>query len=203
MSHSHHCCAQWCPTLWDPMYHSLPCSSVHGIFRKNSGVGCHFLFHGIFQTQGSNSCLLLLLHWQGDSLPLSHLGSLYGYTIIHLFIYLFLDIWGYFFSQFIALMNCCCSVTKSCLTLCDPKNCSTLGFAVLHYLPEFAQTRVHWVGDAIQPSHLLSSSSPLALNLSQHQYLFQRVSSLYQVAKVLELQLQHQSFQRIFTVDFL
>ena len=64
---------------------------------KNSGVGCHFLSQGIFPTQGSNSCLLLLLHWQVDSLPLSHLGSLYGYTIIHLFICLFLDIWGYFF----------------------------------------------------------------------------------------------------------
>ena len=169
---------------------------------KNSGVGCHFLSQGIFPTQGSNSCLLLLLHWQVDSLPLSHLGSLYGYTVIHLFICLFLDIWRYFFFLLIAIMNCC-SVTGSCLTLCNPKNCSTLGFAILHYLPEFAQTLVHWVSDAIQPSHPLSSPSPLALNLSQHQGFFQWVSSLHQVAKVLELQLQHQSFQWIFTVDFL
>ena len=71
-------------------------------------------------------------------------------------------------------------------------DCSTPGFPVLHYLLEFTQTRVHWLSDAIQPSHLLSPSS-LALNLSQH--LFQWVSSSHQVAKALELQLQHQSFQ--------
>ena len=67
---------------------------------------------------------------------------------------------------------CCCSVAKSCLTLFDPMGCSIPGFSVLHYLPEFAQTHVHWVGDAIQPSHpLLTPSSP-ALNLSQHQGFF-------------------------------
>ena len=73
----------------------------------------------------------------------------------------------------------------------------------LHYLPKFAQTHVHGVGDAIQPSHPLSSPSPLAFNPSQHQGLFQWVSSSHQVAKVLELQLQHQSFQWIFRNDFL
>ena len=66
----------------------------------------------------------------------------------------------------------CCSVTQSCLTLCDPMDCSTPGFPVLHYLPEFAQTHVHWVGDAVQPSHLLSPPSPPALSLSQHRGLF-------------------------------
>ena len=66
----------------------------------------------------------------------------------------------------------CCSVTKLCLTLGDPKDCSSPGFPVLHYLLEFAQTHVHWVGDTIQPSHFLSSPSPPALNLSQHQGLF-------------------------------
>ena len=77
-------------------------------------------------------------------------------------------------------------------------DCSTPGFPVLHYLLEFAQIHVHWVGDAIQPSHpLLPPFSP-ALNLSQHQSLFQWVSSSHQVAKVFELQLQHQSFQWIF-----
>ena len=86
-----------------------------------------------------------------------------------------------------------CSVAKLCLTLCDPMDCSTPGFPVLHYTPELAQTRVHRVGDAIQPSHPLSSPSPPALNLSQHQGLFQRVSSSRQVAKVLEFQLQHHS----------
>ena len=87
------------------------------------------------------------------------------------------------------------SVTQSCPTLCDPMNCSTPGLPVHHQLPEFTQTHVHWVGDAMQPSHPLSSHSPPALNLSQHQGLFRWVSSSYQVAKVLEFQLQHQSFQ--------
>jgi len=77
------------------------------------------------------------------------------------------------------------SVTKSCPTLCDPMNRSTPGFPVHHQLPESTQTHVHWVGDAIQPSHPLSSPSPPALNLSQHHCLFQCVSSSHQVAKVL------------------
>ena len=95
----------------------------------------------------------------------------------------------------------CCSVAKSCLTL--PMNCSMAGSPVLHYFLEFAQIHVHWVSDAIQPFHPLLSPSFLALNLSQHQGFFQWVHSSHQVAKVLELQLQHQSFQRIFRVDFL
>ena len=75
------------------------------------------------------------------------------------------------------------SVAQSCLTLCDPMNCSTPGLPVYHQLPESTQTYVHQVGDAIQPSHPLSSPSPPALSLSQHQGLFQRVSSSHQVAK--------------------
>ena len=86
------------------------------------------------------------------------------------------------------------SVCKSCLTLCDPMDCSTPGLPVHHQLPEFTQTHVHRISDAIQPSPPLSSPSPPALNLSQHQGLFQRVSSLNQMAKGLEFQLQHQSF---------
>ena len=84
---------------------------------------------------------------------------------------------------------CCCSVTQSCLTLFHPMDCSTPGSPVLHYLPKFAQTHVHWVSDAIQPFHPLSSPSPPAFNLSQYHGLFQWVSSSHQVAKVLELQL--------------
>ena len=91
----------------------------------------------------------------------------------------------------------------SCVWLCDPMDCSMPGSPVFHHLPEFAQTHVHWVGDAIQPSHTLLPPSPPAFNLSQHQRLFQWVGSLHQEAKVLELQLQHQSFQWIFRVDFL
>ena len=87
--------------------------------------------------------------------------------------------------------------------LCDPMDCSTPGFSVHHQLPEPTQTHVHCVGDAIQPSHPLSSPSPPAFNPSQHQGLFQWVSSSHQVAKVLEFQLQHLSFQWIFRTDFL
>ena len=75
------------------------------------------------------------------------------------------------------------SVAQSCPTLCDPMNHSTPGFPVHHQLPEFTQTHVHWVGDAIQPSHPLSSPSPPAFNLSQYQGLFEWVSSSHQVAK--------------------
>ena len=85
--------------------------------------------------------------------------------------------------------------TQLCPALCDTMNCSMPGLPVHHQLPEFTQTHVHWVSDAIQPSHPLSSPSPPAFNLSQHQGLFQWVSSSHQVAKVLEFQLQHQSFQ--------
>ena len=96
-----------------------------------------------------------------------------------------------------------CSVTQSCLTLCDPMDCRTPGFPVLSCVPEFAQTHVHWVSDAIQPSHPLSSPSLPAFNLSQHQGHFKWVSSSHQVAKVLELQLQHQFFLWTFRTDFL
>ena len=81
------------------------------------------------------------------------------------------------------------SFTQLCPTLCDPMNCSTPGLPVHHQLPEFTETHIHWVGDAIQPSHPLSSSSPPAPNPSQHQSLFQWVKSLHEVAKVLEFQL--------------
>ena len=79
--------------------------------------------------------------------------------------------------------------------LCNPMDCSTPGLPVHHQLPEFTQTHVHRVGDAIQPAHPLSAPSPPALNVSQHRGLFKSVSSSHQVAKVLEFQLQHQSFQ--------
>ena len=89
------------------------------------------------------------------------------------------------------------------LTLCDPMDYSMPGFPVHHQLLELAQTHVHRVGDIIQPSHPLSFPSPPDFNLSQHEGLFQWVDSSHQVAKVLELQLQQQSFQWIFRTDFL
>ena len=91
---------------------------------------------------------------------------------------------------------CCrrCPVAQLCPALCNPTHSSVPGFPVLHHLPEFAQVHVHWVGDATQPSHPLSPSSPPALNLSQHQGLFQWVGSSHQVVKVSELQLNEVSF---------
>ena len=88
------------------------------------------------------------------------------------------------------------SVAQSCPSLCDPMNHSTPGLPVHHQLPEFTQTHIHRVSDTIQSSHPLSSPSPPAPNPSQHQRLFQWVSSSHEVAKVLEFQLQHQSFQK-------
>ena len=121
--------------------HQAPLSM--GFPRQEYWSGCHFLLQRIFPNQGSNLCLL---HWQADSLPLSHQG------------------------------NCILQYAKSlqlCPTLCDPMNHSTPGLPVHHQLPEFTQTHVHRVGDAIQPSHPLSSPSPPAPNPSQHQSLFQ------------------------------
>ena len=101
--------------------------------------------------------------------------------------------WSYQFS----------SVAQSYPTLCTSVHCSMPDFPVHHQLLELTQTHVHQVGDAIQPSHPLSSPSPPTFNLSQHHSLFQRVSSLHQVAKVLEFHLQNQSFLLIFQIDFL
>ena len=112
--------------------------------------------------------------------------------------------WGRFLTAYIfvvvQLLSC---VHLFATPQTDSKDCSTLGSSVLHYLLGFAQTLVHWVSDAIQSSHPLLPPSPFAFNLSQHQGLIHWVSFSHQVAKVLELQLQHQSFQWIFRVEFL
>ena len=94
-----------------------------------------------------------------------------------------LQIWSiinfFFFNEKPIFSICCCfSVAKSCLTHCDLMNCSMPGFCLHHYLHEFPQIHVHWISDVIQPAHPLSPLSPLALNLSQHQGLFEWVSSL-------------------------
>ena len=94
------------------------------------------------------------------------------------------------------------SVAQSCLTLCDPMDCSMPGLPVHHQLLEFTQTHVHGVGDAIQSSHPLLSPSPPVLNLPQHQGLFKWVSSSHQVAKELEFQCQHQSYDRVYFACF-
>ena len=150
-------------------------------------MGCHFLLQGIFPTQGLNLCLLRPLLWQVNSLPLSHLGSSLEYSAV---VYIHCTV-HYLSRAYLYLMHVVNltrptshaqvititllsftsldSVTQSRLTLCNPMNCRTPGFAVHHQLLELAQTHVHWVGDAIQPSHPLSSPSPPAFNLSQHQ----------------------------------
>ena len=140
--------------------------------------------------------------------------SMQGFSVLH-YLLEFAQIHIHQVSDADYLILCCLllllpSVSQSCWvtlchesTLCDPMDCSTPGFPVHHQLLELTQTHVHWVGDAIQLSHRLSSPSPPAFNLSQHQGLFQWVSSSYLVAKVLKFQLQHQSFQWIFRTDFL
>ena len=111
--------------------------------------------------------------------------------------------WKFFCKNSLNQFSQFSSVTQLCSTLCNPMNHSRPGLPVHHQLPESTQTHVHWVGDAIQPSHPLPSPSPPSLNLSQHQGLFQWVSSSHQVVKLLEFQLQHQSFRWTSRVDLL
>ena len=130
-------------------------------------------------------------YWSGLPLPSPVVGNLGMIIIIKVNSKLHTIM--YFFLSHLSFVNFCFSTvssfTQSCPTLCDPMNRSTPGLPVHHQLPEFTQTRVHRVSDAIQPSHPLSSPSPLAPNPSQHQSLFQWVNSSHEVAKVLEFQL--------------
>ena len=136
--------------------------------------------------------ILLFSHSvMSDSLELHDCGTP-GFPVLHCKVLI----------QSFLLLGQFSSVAQLCPTPCDPIDCRMPGFPVHHQLPELAQTHVHQVSDALQPSYPLSSPSP-AFSLSQHQGLFQWVSSSHQVAKVLELQLQHQSFQWIFSIDFL
>ena len=137
-----------------------------GLFRQECWSGLPCSPSGALPNPGIEPMSLRLLCWQAGSLPLAPPGFI-----------------------------CVCfrvqfnSVAQSCLTLCHPMNRSTPGLPIHHQLPEFTQTHVHRVSDAIQPSHPLSSPSPPAPNPSQHHSLFQWVNSLHEVAKVLEFQL--------------
>ena len=113
----------------------------------------------------------------------------FNYYFLKCIFFSYLSLYPFCFSYSICMIVQFSSVAQSCPTLCDPMSCSTPGLPVHHQLPEFTQTHVHQVGDVIQPSHPLSSPSPPAPNPSQHQDLFQWVSSSHEVAKVLELQL--------------
>ena len=145
---------------------------------------------------GSNSVMHISIPWLYQTTDTFNSSELLQHCLYHLFgkyhllsytVYLILHM-NIFSVQF-------SSVAQSCPTLCDPMNHSTPGLPVHHQLPEFTQTHVHQVGDAIQPSHPLLSPSPPAPNPSQHQGLFQWVNSSHQVAKILEFQPQYQSFQ--------
>ena len=139
-----------------------------------------YIRHFPFSSSSSQVCTLVLRRNTSWTLTVNHL--LHKYSLISI--------------QF-------SSVAQLCPTLCHPMDCSTPGLPAHHQLLEFTQTHVHWVGDAIQPSHPLSSPSSPAFSLSQHQGLFKWIGSSHQVAKVLEFQHQHQSFQWIFRTDFL
>ena len=207
---------QSCLTLWDVMDCRLPGSCGLGDSPgKNTGVGYYALFQGMFPTQGLNPGLP---HCRWIFYRLIHQGSP---TILEWVAYLFSRgssesrnlirvscIAGKFFVSWATreahfyIGQSVSSVAQSCRTLCDP-NCRTPGFPVHHQLWEFTQTHVHRVSDAIQPSHPLLSPSPPAPNPSQHQGLFQCINYSHGVAKVLEFQLQHQSFQRTPRTDLL
>ena len=164
--------AQSCPTVC--MDYSLPGSSVHGNFQARVLEWVVISF-----SRGSSgprdqtwvSCIAgrCFTIWATRE-------AIYIYICIYMYMYMYMYV--YTSVQF-------SSVAQPCLTLCDPMNRSTPGLPVHHQLPESTQTHVHWVNDAIKPSHPLSSPSLPALNPSQHQDLFQWVGSLHQVAKVL------------------
>ena len=184
------------PALW-PVWFLSPWDSL----GKNTGVDCHALLQGIFPIQGLNLLLLNFLHWQAGSLPLVPPSSYATYKLWCLFLEIWMIQLHIVQEDLFHAENS--SVQFSHSVMSDslwPHGGRTPGFPVHHQLPELAQTHVHWVCDAIQPSHLLSSP---AFNLSQHQGLFQWVSSSHQIAKVSEFQPQHQSFQWIFRTDFL
>ena len=172
---------QSCPTLCDPVGSSPPGCPVPGVLQARilEWVAISFSNACKWKVKGKSLSRVWLLatpwtaayqaplpkgfsrqeYWSG--VPLPSLGNNYQFS----------------------------SVTQSYPTLCDPMNCSTPGLPVHHHLPEFTQIHVHWVGDAIQPSHPLLSPFPPAPDPSQHQSLFQWVNSSHEVAKVLEVQL--------------
>ena len=156
------CMLKPCPTLCNPMG-SLPGSSVHEIYQARILEQV-----AISSSRGSS--------WPRDRTHVSWVFCIGRWILYH---------WEA--SSKVSVQFS--SVAQSCPTLCDPMNRSTPGLPVHHQLPEFTQTHIHRVSDAIQPSHPLSSPSPPALNPSQHQSLFQWVNSLHEVAKVLEFQL--------------
>ena len=166
------------PSFCNPMYCSPPGSCVHGILQA---IILEWVATPSFR--GSS--------WLNDQICISLSPALAGRFFTTS------TTWE------VLIFLCCCSIAQLCPTLCDSMDCSTLCSPVFNSLLEFAQIHVNLVDDIIQPNHALLPPSLPALNLSQNQGLFFRVSSSHQVAKVMELQLQHQSSQWIFRVYFL
>ena len=173
---------QLCPTLCNPIDGSPPSSSVPGILQARILEWVAISFSNACMHAKSLQLCLTLCNPMDSSPPGSSVHGILKARILEWIAISFSNV------QF-------SSVAQSCPTLCNPMNCSTPGLPVHHQLPEFTQTHVHRISDAIRPSHPLSSPSPPAPNPSQHQGLFQWVNSSHEVAKVLEFQLQHQSFQ--------
>ena len=176
-------CLSSCPLTWWCYPSSVQFSSVaqscptlcNPMDHSTPGLPVHHQLPEFTQT---------LVHWVGDTIQPFHPLSSPSPSALNLSQH-----------QFSLVQS------LSRVWLCDPMNRSVPGLPVHHQLPEFIQTHVHWVSDAIQPSHTLSFPSPPAPNPSQHQSLSQWVSSSHQVAKVLEFQLQHQSFQWTLRTD--
>ena len=184
--------AQSCPTLCDPVDYSPPGSSVHGDSpAKNTGLGCHALLQGIFPTQGLNPDLLQcrqILYWlshQGSSRILEWVAYPFSkgsspprnWTRVSCIAGRFFTSWATRETPMRHSVQFSSVQSLSHVWLCDPMNRSTPGLPVHHQLPEFTEIHAHWVSDAMQPFHLLSSPSPPAPNPSQHQGLFQWVNS--------------------------
>ena len=205
---------QSCPTPCDPRDCSPPGSSAHGDSPgKNIGVGYYTLLYSILawvaiSSSKGSSCIrnwtcisyisctgrYILYKWchLGSPINVNHIGIIYQIILKEEWMNnQYLTISSVQFSH---------SVVSDSLQPCGQQHTS---FLVHHQLLELGKTHVHWVGNAIQPSHLLSSPSPPAFNLSQHQGLFKWVRSSHQVAKVLEFQLLHQSFQWTLRTDLL
>ena len=160
---------QSCPTLCDP----IDCSHPRDSPGKNTRVGCHFLLQCMKVKSESEvtQSRLTLRDPMDCSLPGSSIHGIFQARVLE---------W---------VKTCCTSVAQLCPTLYDPINHSTWGLPVHHQLPEFTQTHIHPVSDAMQPSQPLSSPSPPAPNPSQHQSPFQWVNTWHEVARVLEFQL--------------
>ena len=195
---------QLCLTLSDPMDHSLPGPSGHGIFQARVLQWGATASSGVTWTDRKSKKLIILkcLFILGNTNePFIDQISDVQRKVDFIQLVMTISVAGPRRSSKTSVQFS--SVTQSCPILCNPMNRNTPGLPIHHQLLEFTQTHVHRVGDAIQPSHPLLSPSPPALNLFQCQGLFQWVNSSHQVAKVLEFQLHHQSFQWIPRTDLL